>query len=99
MKCVTAPPSAPVGAHTGAVLVTLSNGKVLRVPVFASVVMHDPNPVAGNAPGPQATVISARDVFAKDDTLWPSAAGQALGATADWLVYGVELAPGLSSAN
>jgi len=95
---ITAPATAKVGAHAGAVIVTLSNGTVLRVPVFASVTMHDPNLAAGNAPGAQAAVISARDVFAKDDTLWPSAAGQALGATADWLVYGVELAPGLASA-
>lgn len=95
---LTAPASAAVGAHTGAVLVTLSNGSVLHVPVFASVTMHDPNPAAGNVPGPQAQVVSLRDVFAKDDTLWPSAAGQALGATADWLVYGVDLASGLSSA-
>lgn len=95
---VTVPASAPVGAHTGAVVITLSNGQVLHVPVFASVVMHDPDPAAGNTPGAQAKVVSVRDVFAKDDTLWPSAAGQALGATADWLVYGVELAPGLSSA-
>ena len=69
------------------------------VPVFASVALHDIEPGAGNAPGPQARIASARDVFAKDDTIWPSAAGSAgTGAASDWLVYPVELGGGLTEA-
>jgi hypothetical protein len=38
-------------------------------------------------------------VFAKSDTIWPSAAGAAgTGSGADWLVYAVELGPGLREA-
>ena len=93
------PPGAPAGAYTGVVRVTTSAGGVLRVPVFASVSLHDPNVAEGNAPGPQARIASATDVFGKDDTSWPSAAGTAgTGANADWLVYPVELAAGLSEA-
>jgi subtilisin family serine protease len=92
------PSTAAPGTYTGAVLVTLSNGQTLHVPVFASVALHDANTSAGNAPGPQAGVVSAHDVYAKDDTTWPSALGQAGGATADWLVYPVQLGSGLSRA-
>jgi uncharacterized repeat protein (TIGR01451 family) len=96
---VTVPPSAPAGTYTGEVLIALSNGQVLHVPVFASVALHDPDPAAGNAPGPQARIASAHDVFAKDNTTWPSAAGTpGTGANADWLVYPVDLASGLDSA-
>jgi hypothetical protein len=63
-----------------------------------SVALHDSNTASGNAPGPLARVTSAHDVYAKDDTVWPSAAGQALGATADWLVYPLQLGTGLSRA-
>ena len=39
------------------------------------------------------------DVFAKSDTIWPSAAGAAgTGAGSDWLVYAVELGTGLREA-
>jgi subtilisin family serine protease len=93
------PASAAAGDYTGAVVVSLSNGQTLRVPVFAAVALHDPNTVAGNPSGAQATIVSTHDVYAKDDTIWPSAAGQALGATADWLVYPMQLGSGLAQAN
>jgi hypothetical protein len=92
------PSTAAPGSYTGAVIVSLWNGQTLHVPVFLSVALHDPNASAGNAPGPQARVVSAHDVYAKDDTVWPSAEGQALGSTADWLVYPVQLGSGLSQA-
>jgi subtilisin family serine protease len=92
------PTTAAPGSYTGEVLVSLSNGRTLHVPVFLAVSLHDPNTAAGNAPGAQANVSSAHDVYAKDDTVWPSAEGQALGSTADWLVYPVQPASGLSQA-
>ena len=92
------PTTAAPGSYTGEVLVSLSNGQTLHVPVFVSVALHDTNVASGNASGPQAKVVSAHDVYAKDDTVWPSAEGQALGSTADWLVYPVQLASGLSQA-
>jgi uncharacterized repeat protein (TIGR01451 family) len=71
---------------------------VLRIPVFATVALHDTDPSVDNT-GPQAQIDSAHDVFAKDNTTWPSAAGTpGTGANADWLVYPVELAVGLSEA-
>ncbi|HET7686762.1 MAG TPA: S8 family serine peptidase [Candidatus Limnocylindria bacterium] len=92
------PSGAPAGAYTGIVRATTSDGQVLRIPVLASVALHDPDPAAGNAPGPQATVASARDVYGKGDTTWPSAVGAAgTGASADWLVYPVDLAADLSA--
>jgi subtilisin family serine protease len=90
-----APRGTPAGLYTGAVVVDLSNGQQLRLPVVATISMHDPKPAAGNAPGARARVVSATDVFAKGDTIWPSVVGQANGAMADWLVYPVDLAPGL----
>jgi subtilisin family serine protease len=95
---VNVPSSAAPGSYTGAVLASLSTGQTLRVPVYAGVALHDPNVAAGNAPGPQARVTSARDVYARDNTTWPSALGQAAGAQGDWLVFPVELASGLTSA-
>lgn len=96
---VAVPSNAAPGTYTGNVLARVSNGQTLRIPVFASVALHDPNRAEGNAPGPQARIASARDVFAKGDTSWPSAAGAAgTGANADWLVYPVELAAGLDRA-
>ena len=95
---VDVPADAPAGTYTGTVLATTSAGTTLRIPVFASVALHDPDPASGNAPGPQAVLVSERDVFAKDDTIWPSAAGAALGATADWRVQAVELGAGLGAA-
>jgi uncharacterized repeat protein (TIGR01451 family) len=96
---ITVPSNAPAGMYTGAVVVRVANGQVLQVPVFASVAVHDLSPARGNTPGPQARIASARDVYAKWDTLWPSAAGSAgTGAGSDWLVYPVELASGLTEA-
>ena len=93
------PPGTPSGVYTGVVRVTTAAGQIIRVPVFASVALHDPDMSEGNAPGPQAIVVSGADVFAKDDTIWPSVAGSApTGTNADWLVYPVELAADLSEA-
>lgn len=92
------PAGTPPGAYTGTVLATTATGQSIRLPVFASVALHDPDPVAGNAPGPQALVTSARDVYAKGDTQWPSVLGAAGGSAADWLVYPVELAADLTEA-
>jgi subtilisin family serine protease len=95
---LTIPASAAPGLYTGVVLATTSQGVTLRIPVFAAVAMHDPDPAAGNAPGPQA-VASLADVFAKSDTLWPSVVGSAgTGAGSDWNMYPVELASGLAEA-
>ena len=96
---ISVPSSASAGTYTGTVLVRGSNGQTLQVPVFASVALHDPGAVPGNAPGPQARIASAQDVFGKADTLWPSAAGSAgTGAGSDWLVHPVELGSGLAEA-
>jgi subtilisin family serine protease len=96
---LTVPANAQAGTYTGAVVATTSRGQVLRIPVFAAVPLHDPDPAQGNAPGPQARITSAHDVFGKDDTTWPSVAGTApTGTNADWLVYPVDLASGLSEA-
>ena len=95
---LTIPASTAPGVYTGVVSVTTSQGATLRVPVFAAVAMHDPDPAEGNASGPQAAA-SLSDVFAKSDTLWPSVIGSAgTGAGSDWNVYAVELAAGLSEA-
>ena len=96
---LTVPAAAAPGSYTGAVVARVSNGQTLRIPVFASVALHDGSVAAGNAPGPQARVVSARDVYGKEDTIWPSAAGTAgTGAGADWLVYPVDLAGHLQQA-
>jgi subtilisin family serine protease len=92
------PASAPAGLYTGAVVVRTATGATLRIPIFAAVALHDADASLGNAPDAPARIASAHDVFAKDDTLWPSAAGAAAGATADWRVYPVELAAGLGEA-
>jgi subtilisin family serine protease len=95
---ITVPASAPAGTYTGIVRARTAAGQVIRIPVFASVALHDPDPASGNVAGPQASIASALDVFAKGDTTWPSAAGTAgTGASADWLVHPVELAGELSS--
>jgi hypothetical protein len=87
------------GHYTGAVIASVSNGQVLRIPVFASVALHDTRTAAGIMGGSQARASSARDIFGKADTIWPSAAGAAgTGAGSDWLVLPVELAGGLSEA-
>ncbi|HTK45660.1 MAG TPA: S8 family serine peptidase, partial [Patescibacteria group bacterium] len=95
---LTIPASTAPGLYTGVVLATTTQGVTLRVPVFAAVAMHDPDPAAGNAPGPQAAA-ALDDAFAKSDSLWPSVIGSAgTGAGSDWNVYPVELAAGLSEA-
>jgi uncharacterized repeat protein (TIGR01451 family) len=95
---INVPKSAAPGLYTGSVLVSLSSGQTLRIPVYAAVALHDPNRAAGNAPGPQARVTSFRDVFARNDTTWPSVVGAAAGSQSDWLVFPVELGSGLTSA-
>ncbi len=93
------PAGAPAGTYSGTVVVRVSNGQVLHIPVLASVALHDADPGAGNEPGPQARIVSGKDVYAKGDTSWPSVAGSAgTGSGADWLVYPVELGRGLSEA-
>jgi hypothetical protein len=93
------PANAPAGLYTGAVVARVDGGQTLRVPVFAAVAMRDPSKTAGNAPGPQARIASAADVFAKGDTFWPSVVGTpSTGSSADWLVYPVDLAGGLRRA-
>jgi hypothetical protein len=78
---------------------TPGRGQVLRIPVFAAVSLHDTNAAPGNVPGPAAAIDTARDIFAKQDTSWPSVAGQpGTGSSADWLVEPVDLASGLSQA-
>jgi subtilisin family serine protease len=103
------PASAPAGMRSGIVLVNVAGvngadgvagrGQVLRIPVFAAVTLHDPDIASGNLPGPSAAIDTARDVFAKSDTFWPSAVGQpGTGSNADWLVQPVDLAAGLTEA-
>jgi subtilisin family serine protease len=96
---VSVPSSAPPGTYTGAVLVQVSNGQSLQVPVFASVPLHDSDPARANQPGPQARLVSAGDVYAKTDTVWPYVPGSGVtGAGSDWLVHPVELGTGLAEA-
>jgi subtilisin family serine protease len=96
---IKVPSGAPAGTYTGRVVATSSTGQVSRIPVFASVALHDPDLTAGNAPGAQARFASGNDVYGKDDTTWPSVAGTApTGTNADWLVFPVDLASGLSEA-
>jgi subtilisin family serine protease len=93
------PSNAAAGTYTGAVLVRLSNGQTLQLPVFASVALHDIKSALGNQPAPQARIVSASDVYAKWDTVWPSVAGSTgTGAGSDWRVYPVELGSGLTQA-
>jgi subtilisin family serine protease len=103
------PADAPAGLWTGVVLVNVAGvagidgtpgrGQVLRIPVFAAVTLHDANVARGNASGPSTAIDTDRDVFAKQDTIWPSALGQpGTGSNADWLVHPVDLGAGLSEA-
>jgi subtilisin family serine protease len=93
---ISIPAGATPGTYTGRLAITTSAGQQLQVPVFAVVALHDPDPVAGNAPGAQATV-ELGDVFAKADTVWPSALGATgTGASSDWNVYPVELGDDLT---
>jgi subtilisin family serine protease len=81
------PDDAAPGVHTGVVLAAVSGGDVLRIPAFASVELR---------PG---IVASGHDVYAKHDTIWPSAAGQpGTGSGADWLAYPVDLPDGVAGA-
>jgi subtilisin family serine protease len=96
---VSVPPDAAAGTYTGTLVARVSNGQTLRVPIFASVALHDPVAARGNQPGPQARIVSANDVYAKWTTVWPSVAGSAgTGAGSDWLVHPVDLGPGLAEA-
>ncbi len=95
---VRAPANSAPGHYTGRLVVNVAGGQTLRVPVFASVPMHDLSKLTGNPPGPQALVASATDVFSKGNTSWPSLGGGVGGAASDWLVYAVDLASGLARA-
>jgi subtilisin family serine protease len=103
------PAGASAGIRTGTILATVGGvtgvdgtpgvGQLLRIPVFAAVALHDSNIANGNTPGPSAVIHTARDIFAKSDTFWPSAVGQpGTGSNADWLVQPVELAADLTEA-
>lgn len=92
------PASAPAGIYTGTVVARTTAGVTLGIPVMVAVALHDADLAAGRQAGGQHTVVSVRDVFAKDDTLWPSAAGAAAGATADWRVLPIDLTGGLAEA-
>ena len=92
------PSNAGAGLYTGQLVARISNGQVLRLPVFASVALQDADLRAGNTPGPQARIASGLDVYAKGDTTWPSVVGTSgTGASADWLVHPVELEGRLTS--
>jgi hypothetical protein len=96
---ISVPSHAPAGMYSGTVVVRVSNGHALQVPVFASVALHDTVATRGNQPGPQARIASASDVYAKSNTVWPSAAGSSgTGSGSDWRVYPVELGSGLAEA-
>jgi hypothetical protein len=96
---LSVPANAPAGNYSGTVLARISNGQMLHVPVFASVALHDVDQAAGSDPGRQARIISAGDVYAKANTVWPSVAGSSgTGSGSDWLVFPVELSAGLGEA-
>ncbi len=96
---VDVPKTAAPGDYTGELLATVSNGQALHLPIFAAVALHDGNAAAASAPGLQARVDSAADVFAKGTTVWPAVGGQAIsGALSDWLVYPVDLGSHLTRA-
>ena len=82
--------SAP-GAYGATVLVRLSSGMILHLPVLVTVPLHDSDTRAGVV-GTQGAYASDRDVFGKADTVWPSVLGAANGAGADWTVFPVDLA-------
>jgi hypothetical protein len=102
------PAGAAAGMRTAVIVVNVAGvtgangipgaGQVLRIPVFAAVTLHDTNAAAGSNAGPSA-INTGNDVFAKSDTFWPSAVGQpGTGSNADWLVWPVDLASGLTEA-
>jgi subtilisin family serine protease len=93
------PSTAAPGLYSGLVAGQTAAGQTIRIPVFAAVALRDPSTAANNVPGPQARVTSGHDVFAKDDTTWPSVAGSAgTGSGADWLVYPVDVGSGRREA-
>ncbi len=97
---ISVPSSAPAGMYSGTVVVGVSNGQTLQVPVFAAVTMHDPNTALGNPSGPQGRIASGGDVYAKFDTVWPFVPGTGVtGAGSDWFVYPVELGERLTEAH
>lgn len=92
------PSGAEPGLYTGSLVARISNGQVLRLPVFVAVALHDADLGAGTG-GPQARIASGVDVYAKGDTTWPSVVGTSgTGTSADWLVVPVELDGRLTSA-
>jgi subtilisin family serine protease len=96
---ISVPSSAPAGMYSGTVVVGVSNGQTLQVPVFASVALHDLNTALGNPSGPQGRIASGPDVYAKFDTVWPFVPGSGVtGAGSDWFVYPVELGSALTEA-
>jgi subtilisin family serine protease len=96
---ISVPSKAPAGMYSGVVVVRVSNGQVLRIPVFVSVVLHDASGASANPPGPQSRIASAADVYAKYDTVFPYVPGSGVtGPGSDWLVYPVELGSGLAEA-
>ena len=96
---VRVPSSAPAGLYTATVVAQVLGGQTLRIPVFAAIPMDDRSGRGGLSSGPQSRITSAHDVYAKDNTSWPSAVGTpGTGSNADWLVYPATLNTGLVSA-
>jgi subtilisin family serine protease len=95
---VLPPKGTPAGIYSGSVVVDLSNGQVLRVPLLANVAMLDKKLAEGNLPGKRARIVSETDVYARGDTIWPSLVGAANGAKSDWQVFLVEMPAGASRA-
>ena len=96
---ISVPSSAPAGMYSGTVVVGVSNGQTLQVPVFASVALRDLNRALGNPSGPQARIASGGEVYARFDTVWPFVPGSGLtGAGSDWFMYPVELGDRLTEA-
>jgi len=90
--------TATPGAYGATVLVRLSSGTILHVPVLVTVPFHDADTGAGSV-GVQGSYASDRDVFGKTDTIWPSVLGAANGAGADWTVFPVDLASDLGEVD
>ena len=91
---LSVPATAGPGAYGATVLVRLSSGTILHLPVLVTVPLHDADTAAGSV-GAQGAYASDRDVFGKTDTIWPSVLGAANGAGADWTVFPVDLAADL----
>jgi len=93
-----APAGIAAGTYSGAISAHLSDGTTRRIPVMATVPLHDRDAGPGNTAGATARIASAVDVFAKGDTEWPSLAGAALGAVSDWRTYAVDFPVGVDEA-